>query len=53
MFSNIGGKVKGYSKIIFIIQVIIGVIIGFIQWMGLIDARRGGLGFLLFLLIVV
>lgn len=53
MFSNIGEKVKGYSKIIFIIQVIIGVIIGFIQWMGLIDSRKGGLGFLLFLLIVI
>lgn len=47
MFGNIGGKIKGYAKIIFAIFVIAGIIGAIVTWIGI-----GGLGgFVLFLVV--
>lgn len=47
MFDNIGGKIKGYAKIIFTIFIIAGIIGAIVTWI----AVGGFGGFFLFLLI--
>lgn len=47
MFENIGGKIKAYSKIIFVIFAFLGIIFAIATW----AAVKGFGGFLLFLLI--
>ena len=53
MFDNVGQKIQKISKIIFGACVVFGILIGIRAWSVFANNDKGGLGFVIFLLIVI